>query len=288
MDKLQWDLMQLCKRNRDGSESTQAARRRLLDLAARELKDMGYQDMRSQSIKPKHVDALVAHWLGKGLSASTVKNRLAGLRWWAEKVGKTSVVPKDNERMGVPDRVYSTPVGKQLVLDVDKLVSIQDERVKLSLLLQDQFGLRREESIKFQPGYAIRGDELHLKPSWTKGGRGRVVPIRTADQRWALGKVAEMAGKGSLIPPERTYVQQLKIYEAELNKAGISGAHGLRHSYAQRRYEELTGWKAPHAGGPKSKALSPEQKAADREARLTVSAELGHGREEITVVYLGR
>ena len=288
MDKLQWDLMQLCKRNRDGSESTQAARRRLLDLAARELKDMGYQDMRSQSIKPKHVDALVAHWLGKGLSASTVKNRLAGLRWWAEKVGKPSVVPKDNERMGVPDRVYSTPAGKQLSLDADKLVSVQDERVKLSLLLQDQFGLRREESIKFQPGYAIRGDEMHLKPSWTKGGRGRVIPIRTADQRWVLGKVAEMAGKGSLIPPERTYVQQLKIYEAELHKAGISGAHGLRHSYAQRRYEELTGWKAPHAGGPKSKELSPEQKAADREARLTVSVELGHGREEITVVYLGR
>jgi len=36
MDKLQWDLMQLCKRNRDGSFSTQAARGRILDLAARE------------------------------------------------------------------------------------------------------------------------------------------------------------------------------------------------------------------------------------------------------------
>jgi hypothetical protein len=42
------------------------------------------------------------------------------------------------------------------------------------------------------------------------------------------------------------------------------------------------------AGGPKSKELSPEQKAIDREARMAVNAELGHAREEITAVYLGR
>jgi integrase len=176
-------------------------------------------------------------------------------------------------------------------LDVNKLVAIEDERVKLSLLLQAEFGLRREESIKFQPGYAVRADApdtLRLKASWTKGGRAREVPVRTADQRWVLEQAKSLAGNGSLIPPERTYVQQLKVYEGELRKAGISRAHGLRHAYAQRRYEELAGWKAPHAGGPKSAELTPGQKAIDRAARLAVSAELGHGREEITAVYLGR
>jgi hypothetical protein len=94
--------------------------------------------------------------------------------------------------------------------------------------------------------------------------------------------------RGSLIPPGRTYAEHLKAYEGALAAAGISKAHGLRHAYAQRRYEEITGWKAPHAGGPGSKDLSLAQKAADREARLAVSAELGHGREEIAAVYLGR
>jgi hypothetical protein len=56
--------------------------------------------------------------------------------------------------------------------------------------------------------------------------------------------------------------------------------HGLRHAYAQNRYyEELTGWKAPAAGGSESRALTLEQRAADREARLTISRELGHERE---------
>ena len=64
--------------------------------------------------------------------------------------------------------------------------------------------------------------------------------------------------------------------------------HGLRHHYAQARYVELTGWKAPAAGGPTSKQLNPDQKWIDREARLTISRELGHEREQITAVYLGR
>ncbi|HNG81574.1 MAG TPA: hypothetical protein PLW24_19030, partial [Burkholderiaceae bacterium] len=54
------------------------------------------------------------------------------------------------------------------------------------------------------------------------------------------------------------------------------------------RYRELTGWPAPAAGGPRSRDLTPSQREADREARLTISEELGHEREQITAVYLGQ
>jgi len=278
----------MCLRNRDGSFSTRAARERALDLCARQLKGLGYGQMRAQSLKPKHVEALVGLWTAEGITAGTLKNRMAYLRWWAEKVGRESVIPGENASLGIPERSLMSAEGRQLALDADKLVLIGDERVKLSLLLQAEFGLRREESIKFQPGYAIRGNMLHLKASWTKGGLAREIPVRTADQRWVLEQVKNLAGKGSLIPEERTYVQQVRVYEGELRKAGISRAHGLRHTYAQRRYEDLAGWKSPHAGGPKSKDLTPDQRATDRAVRLAVSAEMGHAREEITAVYLGR
>ena len=52
--------------------------------------------------------------------------------------------------------------------------------------------------------------------------------------------------------------------------------------------QAATGWAAPAAGGPRSRDLTPGQKAIDREARLTISRELGHEREQITAVYLGR
>jgi hypothetical protein len=64
--------------------------------------------------------------------------------------------------------------------------------------------------------------------------------------------------------------------------------HGLRHAYAQKRYEELTGWKSPAAGGPTSKMLTIEQKNIDHQTRLGISQELGHEREAVTTAYLGR
>jgi len=64
-------------------------------------------------------------------------------------------------------------------------------------------------------------------------------------------------------------------------------ARNNRHAYVQDRYEKLTGWKAPVAGGPKAKTLTPEQRETDRQARLTISRELGHEREQITAAYCG-
>jgi hypothetical protein len=40
--------------------------------------------------------------------------------------------------------------------------------------------------------------------------------------------------------------------------------YSLRHAYAQNRYEELTRWKCPAAGGPETKTLTPEQRELDR------------------------
>lgn len=54
------------------------------------------------------------------------------------------------------------------------------------------------------------------------------------------------------------------------------------------RYRELTGWDCPALGGPLLDELAPEQRVIDHEARLEVSHEIGHGREQISALYLGR
>ncbi|MGH8553062.1 MAG: single-stranded DNA-binding protein, partial [Methylococcales bacterium] len=153
--------------------------------------------------------------------------------------------------------------------------------VRLSVELQREFGLRRQEAIKFVPVYADQGDRILLKGSWTKGGKPREVPILTESQREILDRAHRLAGSGSLIPRNRSYVEQLRLYERETAAAGLSKLHRLRHEYAQRRYRGITGWKAPAAGGLRSQDLTPEQKSIDREARLTISRELGHEREAI-------
>ena len=158
----------------------------------------------------------------------------------------------------------------------------------MSVRLQAAFGLRREEAIKFKPNYAVQDDHIKLKSSWTKGGRARTVPITNAEQRRLLEDIKALAGGGALIPPHLNYVKQLHRYEKQSAKAGLSHLHGLRHGYAQRRYFELTERVCPVAGGLQSKELNPEQRALDQKARVAISSELGHTREDITAVYLGR
>jgi len=210
------------------------------------------------------------------------------LRWWAQKVNRQNVIARQNDHYGIPERVFVSTDSKARQVDGAALERIKDDHVRMSLELQQAFGLRREEAIKFQPSYADQGDHLVLKESWTKGGKAREIPVRTAAQRAVLDRAHRLAGRGSLIPAERNYRQQLRVYERHTANAGLSKLHGLRHAYAQGRYEELTGWKAPAAGGPTSRSLTREQRDVDREARLVVSRELGHEREQITTVYLGR
>ena len=288
MRELNYQLKQLSRRNRDGSYRTQADRERQLTLIANQLDALGYRKMNAQSLKPKHIEALVKHWQGKDISVGSIKNRLTAIRWWAQKVNRQNVVARSNDHYGVPDRQFVTNTSKAQTVTPPDLEKVRDQHVRMSLELQQAFGLRREEAMKFQPSFADRGDHIALKESWTKGGKSRVIPLRNEMQRTLLNRARLLAGRGSLIPSSRNYRQQLRIYERHTANAGLSKMHGLRHAYAQQRYRDLTGWPAPAAGGPTAKTLTQEQKTVDREARLTISRELGHEREQITSIYLGK
>lgn len=288
MRDLNFQLKQLCTRNRDGSYSTQANRLRILDLMARQLQAMGYRRMTTHSLKPKHVDALVKKWMTEGIAPGTIKNRMNCLRWWAAKVDRRNVIARSNDFYGIPDRQLVSNTSKATEVEHSQLQAIKDDYVRMSLELQRAFGLRREEAIKFSPSFADKGDHILLKASWTKGGKERVIPLLSTAQRHVLDRAHHLAGRGALIPSDKKYIQQLRIYERHTTQAGLSRLHGLRHAYAQQRYEDLTGWPSPAAGGPTSAQLSAQQKQRDHAARLTISQELGHSREQIASVYLGR
>ena len=250
MRDLNYRLRQICQRNRDGSFATRARRARELDLCARQLHELGYTRFRGpHKLKGRHVAALVARWQEEGLSAGTIKARMASLRWWAEKVGRESVIDPRNAAYGIAERRYVTNASKAVFLTHGDLDKVRDAHLRASLELQRAFGLRREECLKFQPHFADRGDKLVLKASWCKGGREREIPVRTERQREVLNQARRLVGRGSMIPSGRSYVEQIKLYERQTAAAGLHKLHGLRHAYAQERYKELTGWPSPAAGG---------------------------------------
>lgn len=287
MRDLNYGLKQLVRNTKAGSFGTRAARATVLQQAANTLHDLGYRKLKPQGLKPKHVEALVKHWQARALTAGTIKNRLAHVRWWADIVGKSGVVARDNGHYGVEHRVYVSGTNKARDLPTENLARVTDPHVKMSMRLQAEFGLRREESIKFSPSYADQGDRLVLKASWTKGGKSREIPIRTQAQRQLLDEVRHFAGRGALIPSSKNYVQQMRTYERNAIKADLHRLHGLRHAYAQRRYEELTGQPCPVQGGPSRQSLSAEALDQDTNARQIISREMGHERIAIVSVYVG-
>jgi site-specific recombinase XerC len=288
MRALNHDFKRLCQRNRDGAMATQHDREVILSLVADQLHEGGFRHLRAQGVRSKHIEHLVARWHAEGIAPGTFKNRMSALRWLAEKIDKQNIVARENAAYGIADRQHVSNVSKARALEGEQMSRVTDPYTAMSLRLQEAFGLRREESIKVRPGWADRGDALHLKASWTKGGREREVPITNDLQRQVLNDAKALAQAGSLIPTQMSYRDQLNRFKAQTARAGIDRVHGLRHAYAQARYLVMTGWKAPAAGGPLSKDLGPDQKQTDREARLAISRELGHEREQITAVYLGR
>ena len=115
---LNYQLKRLCRHNRDGGYATQRNRERLLSLIADQLHALGFRGMGAQSLKPKHVEALVNRWQAESLSVGTIKNRMAVLRWWAQKVNRQNVIARQNDHYGIPDRVFvstdskARPIGR--------------------------------------------------------------------------------------------------------------------------------------------------------------------------------
>ena len=258
MRELHFDLRLLLEDDRQGSYGSRRARRYVLAQAAETLHQIGYRGLRAKGLKGRHIKALVAERRRQGLAEGTVKNRMAHLRWWAGQVGKANLVGS-NAQYGIGPRSHVSDGTK-----------------------------RREVAIKFTPSYADRGDRLSVRGSTAKGGRPREreVPVLTDSQRRLLDEARELAGGGALIPPGRNYAEQRKVYEDQTRAAGLDHMHGLRHAFALDRYEDLAGWKAPAAGGPRRRDLDDVRRGIDTAARLKIASELGHSRLEIARVYL--
>lgn len=286
MKSLHYHIKTICDRNKDGSFGTLHARSRALFLAADQLHALGYKVKAPRNLKPKHIHILSQYWMSSGIASGTIKNRMSHLRWLSQKINNPSLVRSTNEYYGIPHREFISK-NRAVDFDANRLNAITDPHVRLAAELQKQFGLRREEAMKFQPSFANRGTHIQIKPSWSKGGRGRAIPIANDAQREVLRRAQLLAGSGSLIPLHRSYKQHMWVFEKQMHRIGLGNTHGARHHYAQQRYIELSGNLPVAQGGKKRRYLSPVEKLNDTQARKILAAELGHNRVQIVSVYLG-
>lgn len=286
---LKHSLLTILNRHKTGSENTRDDRRKILLLFIEALssKTLNFGIRKLENLKEKHIRGVAQSWQKEGLSNGTLKNRLSCIRHLAKLLNKPNIVPS-NDNLGIEKRKYIATENKA-IFNPDFSV-IKNPHVRVSLELQRVFGLRREEALKIKPFLADKENYLQLQSTWCKGGRPRIVPIRTDEQRFWLEEAKRVVidPANSLIPPRTSYKRHRDVYDKQTQRAGLKNLHGLRHAYAQQCYEELTGWKAPIAGGPTAKKLNRTQKQQDRLARMIISTDLGHGRISVVKNYCGK
>jgi len=293
LKQAEYSVHKLLENATDISIKTKADYKKNLKQMVSQLHNIGVQISHIKHFKANHVGKLINQWQKDSVSVATMKNRLSMIRYISKKINKTNFIPVSNKMLGIENRSYKPTHNKAIEsLNID---SINDINIQFSVRLQQLFGLRREESIKFIPSVADKGTYIALKSTWTKGGVARLVPITTQEQRDFLDALKKQVKRGcSLIPSDKNYREQENTYVSQTRVAGFTNLHGLRHAYAQRRYRVLVnelssgrGWECPINGGPSRQDLKAWQKSIDEDARLIISNELGHSRINITLNYLG-
>ena len=290
----QYSINECVKNIKGYSFASKADMRYMLNRCIKDLHELGYKLGHLNGLKPKHIYMLVDLWKDQGKCTATIKNYMAKLRKVGILLDKSHLVKLGNETYQINRRSYAPTYNKAIhQTDFSKC---SDPLIRLSLEAQSLFGLRREESIKLIISEAWHGNGLRIKPSWSKGGIGRTLNITNEEQRQWLSKAMQQIPAGqSLIPKSKTYKQHLSHYQKQIKQLGLSKCHGLRHSYAQRRYRELTqqfdshskGLFCPIDGGRPSSQLRGMEREWDRRAREIISRELGHSRIAITKIYCG-
>ena len=272
---------------------TIADTRVILQSIAKELHALGYPLSHIRQLKTKHIDALVSKWQADLNGVGTMKNKLSKLRLTAHAIGKPNIVKRENKDYGIGARPAS--LARNKVIDSIDISKVLDPHLKLSIRLQQLFGLRREESLKIIVGKADRGEYLVLEKSWTKGGISRRIPIINTKQRELLNEVKAFVGeRRSLIPEGKSNKQQINRYIDQTRQLGFRNLHGLRYAYAQRRYRELSlqfsgkACECSFRGGKLRKNMTKAERLLDEKVRTVLSAELGHSRPSIVAIYCGK
>ena len=277
-------LDRIARHNRQGSYHTKRryyeAEKRFCAYLADE-----YHLQKLSNVSGKHLVSYVIHMQDTGKSASTIKSDLAAIRFFHDKMDSKYLLPTNNElgiilerrRFGQDDRTWSTEefnhmLGRALAEDRYDYI--------LALYLARYAGLRIHECFRIDTAIAedaLRENAITIKG---KGGKIRTVPI---NEQIAIAMKKQLAntvrGHKLLVPddmPTDRAINRLQFF-IMTNRETIQNPnqshpltfHGLRHTYAAEKYQELVN------GG-----------MSELDAHFEVSRLLGHERADVTNIYL--
>lgn len=287
---------------RDCSTKTRQERRNNLRRIFADLHQLGFHLNSPTSLKQKHLHALGEYWQKKGLAPKTLHGLFSNLREFSRWIGKRDFVEDISVYCGGREHLVRKTAATEDFswegsgIDVSAFLEkakALDKRLYLYLSLQRYFGLRTKESIELRPWRATaQGDDHLYITDGTKGGKHRMVPIRTDLQREIIAFSLELVGQHMNTQvrwPDITWRQAQSHFYYLMRQLGATrdllgvSPHGLRHGYIQEEYQRYVGLPAPVKGSTEI----PKDRMKYRRAMLALSLQAGHFREAVTGMYCG-
>ena len=250
-----------------------------------------------KNVDDRHFKAYVEH-LKENNAAATIQSDLSGIRYFHRKSGSKNRL-SNNDKLSLPKRATGKKDHSFLKTEIDGMrqLAIKQGRqdVVIAIDFACEFGLRLEEICTLRVEYlmsALKTGQLVIKG---KGGQTRAIDLNEKKRsivikyldyakcsgRYPRDYLISGSEKGG-VQREKRSLQNWMSYNRKYfiveNRVDLSedgkkrrtetvSWHGLRHTYAQRTYEN-------------------ELKERPRRARKIVSENLGHHRTEVTRIYL--
>ena len=250
-----------------------------------------------KNVEDRHFRAYVEH-LKENNAAATIQSDLSGIRYFHRKSGSKNRLSQ-NQKLNLPKRLTGKKDHSFLKTEIDNMLQLAvtqgRQDVVIAIDFASEFGLRLEEICTLRVEYlmsALKTGQLVIKG---KGGQRRAIDL-SAKQREIIQKYLDYARCSGRYPKDylisssekngvkrekrslQNWMSYNRKYFIVTNRADLSengkkrrtetvSWHGLRHTYAQRTYEN-------------------ELKERPRKARKIVSENLGHHRTEVTRIYL--
>lgn len=273
----------LHRHNRQGSYKTRARYYEAMQRFCRFLAEV-FRLERLANIAPKHIYAYVAYLQEQEKSASTIKTDLSAIRFFHDLIPNARYeLPGNSDLLlqrrtfGGVDRTWSAGEFNRML---NAALTADREDFVSALYLGRFAGLRIHECFRIDTATAAKAVKEKALTIKGKGGLVRTVPLNDLlVQRLQQDLKRTPRGHKLYVPDDQETHEAIKALQAFiwLNRSTVQDEgstrpmtfHGLRHTYAAEKYQGFIDAGVTPFG-----------------ARKGVSRLLGHGRDDVTNIYL--
>lgn len=273
----------LHRHNRQGSYQTRARYYEAMQRFCRFLAE-AFRLERLANIAPKHIYAYISYLQANGKSASTIKTDLSAIRFFHDRIPNPRYELPGNDALLLQHRTFGGVDRTWSAGEFERMHTLAvrhgREDFASALLLGRFAGLRIHECFRIDTATAAKAVKENALTVKGKGGLIRTVPLAAClVERLQQDLKRTPRGHKLYVPDGQKTHEAIKALQAFiwLNRSLVQDEgstrpmtfHGLRHTYASEKYQGfIAAGRTPY------------------EARKAVSKLLGHGRDNVTRIYL--